>query len=507
MNCTSRAYGIYDNYSGDVVVNTAGGFAADGRDLFTVLLQESGHALGVGHNPDPASAMYEFYRGARTGLSADDIAAIRALYGARTPDQYEEAAGNDALSTATRYSGPLTADLTTTADVDVYRFTAGLLTRSVKIDLRAAGLSLLTSKVELLDAAGRVLTSADTTDPTDNDIALSLGSVRAGSTYYVRVSAARPDVFGVGAYGLTISQQSLLSDLTGLVTGLLNETGLNDTLFAATSLLSSSPTVGSRTEFSADGSFGSKSDVDYYRIAVPLGPSGGPVNLLTTVWGKNGAALAPWVEVRDVYGRKLDGEVITADGNTTTLQVRGLVAGGTYFIKLSSDTQARGAYALAADLRPDTVTIPTGMSGTLAQDTPVQSARLRLTQTGQVHFVLAVDGIAGAGRGAEVIVTATDGSIAARFFAPVGRGRSLDVFLPAGDYLVQIGTTDPSTPSTIRLGAVVVTDPTGATPTDPTGTPEPTSPPPNSPPTSPPPPSPPPVSAPPEKDAGPAIWY
>lgn len=52
-------------------------------DLFSVVLHELGHALGLGHNDDPASVMYPYYRRV-SGLSAADIAVIRRLYAART---------------------------------------------------------------------------------------------------------------------------------------------------------------------------------------------------------------------------------------------------------------------------------------------------------------------------------------------------------------------------------------------------------------------------------------
>src|SRR5262249_38293246 len=76
-------------WSGDVRVNPAYRFGVNGSgdiDLTTALLQESGHALGLDNSSDLASVMYEYYRGARTGLGASDIAAIQALYGARQAD-------------------------------------------------------------------------------------------------------------------------------------------------------------------------------------------------------------------------------------------------------------------------------------------------------------------------------------------------------------------------------------------------------------------------------------
>ena len=49
-------------------------------DLYSVALHETGHALGLGHSDRPGSVMYPYYR-LSTGLTDDDIAGIRALYG------------------------------------------------------------------------------------------------------------------------------------------------------------------------------------------------------------------------------------------------------------------------------------------------------------------------------------------------------------------------------------------------------------------------------------------
>jgi len=275
-------FNLFGTNSGNVVLNTSAGVGTK-RDLFTVFLQEAGHSFGVGNSADVSSAMYEWYQGARTGLSAADISAIQALYGARSADAFEGGIGNGTLATATGYQSGLEADLTTLGDVDVYKFKMPFLMFGSKISLKAEGLSLLTAKLELIDANGKVLAQETASNPLDNDLTINVSSLKSGATYFVRVSGAKDDVFGIGSYKLDVNNYGLLGSVLGLVNLLSTELGLNDTLSAATGLVSSALSLGSRADYVVRASLLGPTDLDYYRIHSPEALPGQPVHLIAAV--------------------------------------------------------------------------------------------------------------------------------------------------------------------------------------------------------------------------------
>jgi hypothetical protein len=468
-------YTLFDDTSGDVVVNTSQQFGSGGYDLSTVLMHEAGHAFGLPDNNDPNSAMYTCYQGTETALASEDIAAIQALYGARQPDQYQGTTGNGTLATATPYgSGPLTADLSSLGQVEDFKFSTGLLTTSATIQLNAAGLSLLTANLEVLNSRGQVIASTITNDPTNNDLTITLDHVNPLATYYVQVTAAEDNVFGIGSYQLSIAQQSLLSGVLGLVDQLVADAGLNSTIATATNLLGSLVMGGAQSDNNVEGYFGSSSADDYYRIAVPASQSNSPENMLVTIWGENGATLNPWIDVYDASGDELTSQVLTANGNTTILQVSGLQPGGIYYIGAKSDSGATGAFELSADVGTPTVQIPLLGTGTLTSDAPQESGGFTLTETAEIHLVLSATGDSGT---AELTVTNAAGQVVATMSAAADRARSVDLILAAGQYTVTVQTADGSTLS-FNIGLAVMTDPVGAQPSDPTTNPQPSSPPP-----------------------------
>lgn len=84
-------------------------------DVFTVVLHEFGHALGLGHSDRPGAVMYPYYR-TLTTLSSDDVDAVKSLYGIKDSVPVEPASGPQPLRISVRTpAGPTTLSSETAA--------------------------------------------------------------------------------------------------------------------------------------------------------------------------------------------------------------------------------------------------------------------------------------------------------------------------------------------------------------------------------------------------------
>ena len=85
---SALAYSYYPYQSttkgGDIILNSRTTYKIGAvTDLFSVLLHEVGHALGLGHSAVYGSVMGSSVTQVFTGLGPDDIAGIQAIYGKR----------------------------------------------------------------------------------------------------------------------------------------------------------------------------------------------------------------------------------------------------------------------------------------------------------------------------------------------------------------------------------------------------------------------------------------
>ena len=463
--------GWWTSYAGDILLNSTKTFSLNGAgintyDLFTVVLQEAGHAFGLSNSPDTSSAMYTQYGRSIADVTAGDVANIRALYGARQNDGYEGTTGNDTLGTAAALTGgPIEADLSAASETDWYRFESPT-GAATTVRLKAAGLSLLTPRVEVYDAAGTLLASAATVDPLSNDVVVTVPESLPGAVFYVKVSAARSDVFGVGAYRLAVDALGGFQD-TDPYALVDTETGANDTAASAVTLTPVQTPVTRPTTSQTRSSLAAAGDVDYFRIQAPA--AGAELaNLAVTVTGVGVNGLAPTVEVFNAAGELVNAKVSSTSANHLVLTVRNADPGADYLIRVGSDTGAVANYDLSAAFRA-AVPKHNGSYGLLGPAAASTAATFNVYQSQALYFALGTTG--DASTAVRVSVYDSQNQLVFQMTAAGGQTEVGFVFLRRGAYRVEVAGVGLGLLGSIAYDFRMygLTDSELASPTDPSG--------------------------------------
>src|SRR5262249_42278473 len=426
---------------------------------------------------------------------------------ARAPDSFEGSTGNETLATATRLnlmSNPdgslgiqVNGDLTTTSDIDYYRFAAPLNVGSMSVRLHTAGISLLTARVTVYDSAGHVVGSAVSTDPLNNELTINIASPKPLGTYYVKVEGASGDVFSVGSYNLEIQSIPLVGTVTNVVSQttqtalqlLNNDLHTNDTFLTASLIPPLTTQTSSRFDYAYRASISDKSDVDFYSVQAPQAEGGQQTVLTVMLWGLDNNGLVPRASVYDANHNLVQGEVLVNENGIFTLQVRNAVAGATYFVKVeAADPNGPnnvGNYFLGVDFSSTPVNLQTVTQSTLSSSHLTDSGTLTVTQQQLFHAVLSASAANGnPNAGVRLTIRDAAGNVVAVLIAMSGRDPvSLTQTLAAGNYTLTFTafTTDGSPVPTLSYGlqATALSDPIGPQPQDsttqPSGSPPPSS--------------------------------
>jgi hypothetical protein len=442
---------LSSSWGGDVLINSSANFGAGGLDLFSVLLHEAGHVFGLADSSNSGSPMYDQYQGNQQ-LTSNDIATLQALYGVRSLDPHEGSNGNDTINTSTQiqfpggYTGttPLVVygDIGSNRDVDIYSVrTLSNYSGPITFHLQSAGISLLTTKLTIVDAKGNVLGQAQAASDFGDTVAVHLNQSSPNQTYYIEVQGATQDVFGIGSYGLavtfdatnTISSPALESVLTGPYQSLspsdINAIFLNPNgvLFnqntgggpgggasGSTTQLAPLPGYAQNTHYETTASLANASQVNGYQISSPSTSNGQSLVLTATVRAIAPNGIAPRITIIDNGQHVVNAQILANGDGVFTIQASGLNSGGNYLLEVSSGGSSSGVgnYALDASFGSTTASLSTFASGNLAAPAPQQSYNFYVAESQLFQFLLSANGVgAPAGSAVQMAIKDQNGNV------------------------------------------------------------------------------------------------
>jgi hypothetical protein len=503
---------VLSTLTGDVLINTSDKFDNKTMDVFSVLLHEAGHVFGLPDGTDPNSPMYATYLHNMT-LTSGDIANLQALYGAPAPDLNEGSGGNDSVSKATTmqppggYNGatPLVAygDITSNKDIDFFSFRPPSgYTNSITIRLQSTGISLLATRLSLVDSKGNVLSTVSASSDFGDTVTLSVPKAIANTTYYLKVQGATSDVFGIGSYGLAVTfdaaskvtassldavlrgpNQSLsVNEIQAIFTGgssvlFHDDKKGNDDPIAAT-VLAPSPGYAQNSHYETVGSISVPTDTDYYRVQ-SSGRSGGGSTLVLTATVRASAVngTTPRLAILDSDGNVVPSQVLANGDGTFAIQATLNKGGGYFLIKVSASTTpgipTTGNYSLVAQYGSRVAALPTIATGAVPASPASLAFNLYVGQSQLMDLVLSAastGGVAAPGAAVQLTIRDKTGKIVYSLTSAVGDMASGPaLFLTPGAYTVNISAVNASGLSlTYKLQGEGISDPIGPVIHDPT---------------------------------------
>lgn len=481
--------------SGDIVLNSLDTFSIGYQgpaqyDLYSVILHEVGHSLGIADNYDNTSIMYQSYQGLPGGLSSADTAALQAIHGTRQPDPFESFTGNGSFDTAGAVAVlNVEGNINTLTENDYYRFTLpSYATGAATVQVRAAGLSLFVPKITVFDAARNAVAVGVAAGPLDNTVTLTLPDSTPGTTYYFKVESSTADVFGIGMYRLKLNVgadsaaqiQALDALYDGSATRTIVNTTNNGSLNTALPLVQGAD---SRFAYTISSVTSGAGDVDFYRVVAPA--SGTPV-LVASVASIDAQGLEPILKVFDSSGATVPVKIFANSDGDYLIQATDIQPGATYYLSVRADQSApeghsQGAYILGVNFPSTPLAIKKLAENDVSSTTAGAIANvytMEISHAQLTHFILSLNA-----PDATVVVAArlrvfdADGNVVLTLDARAGKKNSMAITLPEGTYTMRlVAATQNNSPLPLTkylLRGKSLTDPIDGNPIDPNNPPPP----------------------------------
>jgi len=466
--------------AGDIILNSAANFSIGGAngsyDLYSAVLQEIGHAFGIGNSTDVKSPMFEQYRGVRTGLTAGDVDNIQTLYGTRAADGFES---NNSVWSAREVKAPagspanaspvIMADLTTGTDVDYFKFLTPSMSGNLTVRVDASS-SLLAAKLTVYDDRGNVVGTAVGASQ-GGPLQVTVAAARAKTYYTIKVEAANP-TFSVGSYQLKFVTDPNAPDVMSYGSQtLLNDAHTDDSLKTATRLWTAAG-YDDKSHYTALARIADAADVDVYRIDTPYAGRNQQLVLTINVRAIDPTALSPVVQVFDKDGLAVAAKVLNNGNGTYTVQIADASRNGRYYVQVAA-ADGTGDYQLDADVRTQAINLQMFSEGTLTATSAVNYQTLTTNRSQVMEFDLSAGSLpAGMQGGVRMAIFDANGHVITTLFAAAGQAVSTNAYLAMGTYTIRVEALTAAgvslSPLSYNLQGVTLTDPISTLPADPT---------------------------------------
>ena len=445
---------IANTWVGDVFLNSSTDFLSNAKDqarsLLSVMLHEAGHVFGVGHSTDTKSPMYPYLQDPITALAADDIAKLQSISGPRESDRWEGDLGNESIADATslllvgksgqRVAAELTADVSSSNDVDTYAFAVSQDTDFITVDLHASGKSLLMANVTVLNERGEQVASRVALDPRDNDLSLTIEDVEAGQRYFVQVRSANESVFGIGRYALEVAPHAV-NDSTLPAKTVLELIDLPG--FASEELMVTTPGYVEHTYYELAGTLTNAKASQTFRFHSPI-LNEQLTNVFTIILtAETGSIDNLGLVVTDASGTQVPMTLISEQNGKLELQVVGVKADVDFLATVYAKdlSKLEQVYELEVDFAHDGRQLQTLVTGSLSDTQTVYSSPLTIDVSGHYHFVVSgSDWSDPHESGLTMQVRDATGQTVASVDVVDGGSEWFDLFLNRGQYSVEFSS-------------------------------------------------------------------
>jgi hypothetical protein len=506
-------------WAGDILLNSNYDFDGPNTDLYSVMLHEFGHALGLSDSTDPASVMFPSAGAPVSQLSAGDIAAVQALYGKPGAPPITQGEAEDGAIPGVNpgphaaflgysvapggYSGatPLIAYGDLNANVSASSFVVRTLPNyvgPVTFRLQTAGISLLEPRLTLLDSKGNPLGQAQSTNLGGDVVQITLDQVAPDTNYTIQVDAAGQNVFDFGHFAVVVSFDQLLQVSPAAVDAVLRGSSLSSggedqqsgnpdsvflnftphqlSTFATAQTMLRKHGFGEGSQYAADGSLSDNTDVRYYEIQAPLAEIGETVVLTANITEASPDGDVPRIDLFDAAQNPVQVQVLDNGNGDYTIQAAGVIGLQNYYLRISdnqSSAPAGSNYSLVADFNHHHGGPLSHFGhGTLTTTAPSQTATLYVAASQLFQFALSASSAAGTGSAVQMMLTATNSQMLLSLLSSVGSRATASVFLNPGQYTAQFRAISPDTsmpgPVGFLLLGATLSDPVGPKPNDPT---------------------------------------